>query len=327
MTKNDDPLWDPRGGDPNAAGELRELERRLAPHRATPEAPSVEGVEREAAPPFPPTVRLQRRLPLVAAAAAVLALVFSRGQDDGVSDYRLDVLSGTLAASEGRTGPGERIVCDAETRVRLQVGDIGSVEVEPGSALEIVEPSGRSADGARFLLALERGSIAASIFAAPRIFQVATPAGIAVDLGCVYRATVEEDGRTRLSVDSGVVSFETDERRVIVPAGASTWAAPLAGPATPVWDDAQAGWREEVARLDRGEGGWDGLARRLDAEEDEATLVLWHQLSHPNEALRGPAYAALAERVPPPRGVERADCLAAEREALDRWRRQLDWSW
>jgi hypothetical protein len=201
------------------------------------------------------------------------------------------------------------------------------VRLEPHTSVRI-EPADADGDEAGYRLYLERGTLVASVFAAPRLFQVGTPAGIAVDLGCAYEATVASDGSTRLAVTSGRVSFETRARRVLVPAGAETRAEPGAPPATPVWSDADAAWRAAVRALDLSRGG-DAEARAAvlatRAPRDGLTLV--HLFHWDDAALRVEAFERLATLVPPPDGVERAACLRGERDALERWRRACERAW
>lgn len=285
--------------------------------------------------------------PALAALAAGLVLALGAGRwwraeaPAADASYALETLFGaprveggsaTHALGAAALAPGQRVVCDDASRARLVVGSIGALELEPGTALRVLAPDALEA-GARFALALERGGIAARITSAPRVFQLGTPAGIAVDMGCSYRAHVADDGRTRLAVDGGLVAFSGAARRIVVPAGASAWADPARGPSTPVWDDAAPELRAAVEAFDA--GGADGasgsdpsLFVALVARAPlDPTLVLWNLLDHPRTAVRMPAFEALASLVPPPAGTSRERVLAGDRDALDRWRAALDWSW
>ncbi|HZM01065.1 MAG TPA: hypothetical protein VFD43_12525, partial [Planctomycetota bacterium] len=236
------------------------------------------------------------------------------------------------------------LVTQADARVELRVGPIGSVTVEPDTRLRIEDPSGAgagagtSASDGEYLLWLERGSISASIFAAPRLFQLGTPSGIAVDMGCAYTASVDEAGITRLAVTLGQVSFETAQRKVLVPSGASVRAWPGRGPGTPVWDDAAPGFRVAVEWLDEAlaSGQWtelvngpqDGTAAVLMTQRSQDSLSLWHLLdSDADLRLREPVYERLAALAPPPEGVTREGCLARDGEQLLAWRDALGWAW
>jgi hypothetical protein len=348
-----DYLWD-KSGPPDS--EIVALESALASRRWSGRLP--ESVESQAR-PRGPRERGLRLLPralaasLLAAAAVGIGISMWQGlqaprardattQDalaGAPSPYSIESTGASYRIEDARPGdgalvPGSRLVTQADS-VRLRVGPIGSVTVEPQTRIRIEDPAGASAGAGEYLLWLERGTISATIFAAPRLFQLGTPSGIAVDMGCAYTASVDEAGVTRLAVTTGQVSFETPQRKVLVPAGASARAWPGRGPGTPVWDDAPPEYREAVERLDEasasGGGGPDAtaaLASVLATERSEDSLSLWHLLDDDLDgALRAQVYTRLATLAPPPDGVTREGCLARDRGALDTWRDALGWAW
>jgi len=332
MNEDDKYLWD-RSGEPDR--DVAQLEAELARHRWSGKLPAG---------PLPARAPA-RRVPLALAAGLVALAVagglwlWSQAGDSRPAAplaagpvYRAEALSGAVAA--GDLHAGDRLVTDAGTRARVAIADVGAIVVEPDSSLRIERPGPELAADAEHLLWLERGAITASIFAAPRLFQLGTPSGLAVDLGCIYTARVNDDGTTALTVVAGQVSFETPERRVTVPSGASTSAAPGRGPFTPTWDRAPQAWRDAVARLDHlAAHGGDGLDAALDAvlltDQPDDSLTLWHLLAWPALPLAARARVAerLAELVPPPGEVDRQACLALDGRALAAWRDALGWSW
>jgi hypothetical protein len=331
---NDDKyLWD-GSGEPDRA--IAALESELARHRWSGRLPQ------ESLPARAPV----RRVPLALAAGLVAVAALAGGlwlwSQDGTTapqapladgpTYRAEALAGTVVA--GDLHAGDRLVTDAGTRARVAIGELGSIVVEPDSSLRFERPGPALAADAEHLLWLERGAITASIFAAPRLFQLGTPSGLAVDLGCIYTARVEDDGTTLLTVKAGQVSFEAEQRRVTVPSGASTRAMPGRGPATPTWDRAPAAWRAAVARLDElaasGAGGLDAvLDTVLATDQPDDSLTLWHLLawSALPQAARERVAERLAQLVPPPTGAGRQECLALDVQALAAWRDALGWSW
>jgi hypothetical protein len=328
---DDDYLWD-RHGEPDR--DVTALESELARHRWSGRLPQA---------PLPARAPRRRARPLALAAGLAALLLGAawlfRDGSSGASRaplaagpvYRAEALSGALSASEFRAG--ERLVTDTATRARVAIGDLGSLVVEPGSSLRVDRPSAALAADASDLLWLEHGEITASIFAAPRLFQLGTPSGLAVDLGCVYSARVQDDGITRLTVMTGQVAFETPQRRVTVPHGASTRAVPGRGPDTPVWDDAPEAWRQAVAQLDdavaAGAPLEAPLREVLATERTDDSLTLWHLLAWP--ALPRETRAEVADRLaalaPAPAAAPREACLRLDAAALDAWRAALGWSW
>ncbi|HEU5393401.1 MAG TPA: hypothetical protein VFV36_01235, partial [Candidatus Methylomirabilis sp.] len=147
--------------------------------------------------------------------------------------------------------------------------------------------------------------------------------GIAVDIGCVYRTLVDEEGRTTLAVLSGRVSFEVPGRKVLVPADASCRAYPGRGPGLPVWEDAPGGLAAAVERLDEGPDPG-ALAKVLEVVRPKDSLTLWHLLEHADAEVRRAAFERLSQIAAPPEELREG---AADREALERWRDKLERFW
>ncbi len=305
---NDDYLWDPRA-------------------RVDPEIASLEARLRPFAYAGPAGRRRRPNLLALAAAAALVAAAFALTGPSAMrpdSPYRIEALEGTVDA--GPLHPGARIVLDSSTRARLHVGAIGTVDVLPETRLRVEDVA--KFDDAEFGLYLERGTIEASIFAAPRLFQVGTPSGIAVDLGCVYHATVEDDGRTWLRVVLGQVSFEANGRKVYVPSGAECEARPHRGPGTPFWADHDAGYKQAVRRIDRGGAvDADAVATIVSTDDPRDTLTLWHLLADERSAVSGPALERLMTLIDVDPAIDRAALAARDPHAIEELLVDLEWRW
>lgn len=221
---------------------------------------------------------------------------------------------------------GHRLETPAGSRLRLHVGDIGEVVLEEHSALAIADAG--TVDG-EYLLQLEKGRLVASIFAEARIFQVGTPAGIAVDLGCIYETEVLEQGRTQLTVLSGQVSFEADGRAVVVPSGSLVWALPGRGPSAPIRRDASpqvtAAWQELVVAEPESTDAQVSLRSLLEHAEAGDAATLWYLLRDGAARNRSTLVTALQELAPPPPSLDLAACSRGEATALEDWRLYYDW--
>jgi hypothetical protein len=233
--------------------------------------------------------------------------------------------AGYVPGLGGSAPDGGRIVCGADASARVRVGAIGSFELEQHSALRL-ERGGE--DG--YQVFLERGALNATIFAAPRLFTVGTPAGLAVDLGCIYRTEVEPDGVTRLSVRAGRVSFESDGVHALVPAGAECRASPGRGPSVPVWTDAPPALRDAASRFDAlapGPQRLELLRASAAASTRRDTLTLIHLLERAVPTERELLVDAIETLAARPAELERARLVAGEREALAQWRERLAVDW
>jgi hypothetical protein len=214
----------------------------------------------------------------------------------------------------GSVSVGQWIETDDSSRAMLAVGDIGEVEVKPGTRLRLVRA--RATD---HRLVLAYGAIHAKVDAPPRIFFVETPAGTAIDLGCEYTLETDRDGRGVIHVTGGYVEFTGNGVRSIVPLGAYAVTRPDQGPGVPYVEDAPAALREALVAFDFERGGADAVRRALSAARAEDAVSLWHLLTRVDGALRGSVYDRLAALVPPPVGVTRDLAVARDSAALERY--------
>jgi FecR protein len=340
--RDDDYLWD--GSGPADPGVQR-LERLLGRYRHAPpalEAGREPGREpelgrepepvREPEPgrgpvAAPPSARRRRRArgprlarwAAVLAAAGLAALLVPRWFGGGpVEGYRL---SGPGARSLVRAG--EELVASA--RETLRIGALGEVELAPDTRLR-VEDTGRRAHR----LYLERGRVHAKISARPRLFEIGTPSGDTIDLGCEYDLAVDDAGVARVAVTVGQIAFELDGREVYVPEGASCVSTPDRGPHAPLFDDADP---KLVAAVDAVEFAADpdpaALARLAGIDRREDGLTLWHLFTSRASApaLRRAAFDGLSRLFPKPPGVTEEGLFARDPAMLARWVERMKWSW
>ena len=322
---NDDYLWD-RSGPPDP--EIARLERLLRPlgHHATvaPKAIAANGAR-----------RASRRLPaqLLAAAAVVLAVaaalfVALRPEPEGVA-WTVGRIEGSpvvgmrTIGDHARLPVGAVLETDAVSRARIEVADIGLVDVDPLTRVELVHSSDK-----QHRLRLLRGTLHASIVAPPGEFVVETPSSTAVDLGCAYTLRVDERGVGEVHVTAGWVGFEWGGRESFIPAGAMCQTRPGIGPGTPYFADAPPRLREALETLDFDTA--DPARRRsalrvvLEDARAEDGVTLWHLLTRLADAEeRGLVHDRLATLVPVPVGVTREGIVIGNRAMVDLWWREL----
>ncbi|MEJ7617203.1 MAG: FecR domain-containing protein [Pyrinomonadaceae bacterium] len=223
----------------------------------------------------------------------------------------------------GQLRVGEWLETDNSSRTKINVGEIGHVEVDPNSRLRLVE-----ADESEHRLSLVRGRLSAVIWAPPRLFFVDTPSAVAVDYGCAYTLEVDESGGSLLQVTSGWVALELDGQESMVPAGAACETRPVTGPGTPYFFDAPPAFRAALRKFDFESGSTDALADVLREARKQDTLSIWHLLARaaPGEQ-RHLVYTRLAQFISPPAGVTKEGALRLDREMLQRWRDELQAHW
>jgi hypothetical protein len=314
--------------DPADEAEIARLEGLLSPLRYEGEMP-VLGVQDAGLP--------RRRWPLLAAAALLLAAVGAgflllRGRGPEV-DWPPALEGWGYERGLGRGSPSEHGVLavggwletDGLTHARLEVADIGALDVHPGSRLRLLRTA---ADEHR--LRLERGRVHASVLAPPRLFLIETPAALAVDLGCSYDLVVDERGDGWLDVRTGWVALEREGIESRVPAGARCFMRRDRGPGTPHWREAPDALAAALSRLDF-ERDDAALESVLALARPDDGLTLWHLLPRTEGARRAATYDRLAALVEIPTEVsaaeERRRTLALEPAGLEAWWSQVSRRW
>jgi len=223
-------------------------------------------------------------------------------------------------------GPGEWLQTDSHSSAEMQVGAIGTVEIEPGTRLRVIATRPNENR-----LSLQHGEIAATISAPPKLFFVETKSATAVDLGCQYRMKVDDSGNGLLRVTRGWVSFEWQGRESLVPAGASCRTRAGAGPGTPFFEDAPGSLTAALDAFDFSGGKAGGNDAALNTILADArprdTLTLWHLLSRVDERQRALVYDRMVSFAPPPCGVAREKALALDPQTLKVWKDELAWTW
>jgi anti-sigma factor RsiW len=287
--------------------------------------------------PAPPQPRRPR---LIWAAAAVGVAIFIglfvwSARRPTTTAWRVTRLAGApqiiragALQSIGRTeqlNEGDWIETDSRSRVMIEVGLIGQVELDQRSRARIVTTGPNEQR-----LELERGRMHASILAPPRQFVVETPAALAVDLGCAYSLEVDEAGMTLLRVASGWVALEYGGRLSYVPAGAVCEARNSGQPGsrlgTPYFEDANKLFLAGLAQFDAGEKEGESLSMLLREARPRDALTVWHLLTRTDGNARASVYARLAALVPLPAGVTREGTLNLDRTMLNEWRTAIEYT-
>jgi hypothetical protein len=200
--------------------------------------------------------------------------------------------------------------------------EIGYVEIAPGTRVRVV-----AARPGEHRLSLARGAIRAKISAPPKLFFVDTASGTAVDLGCEYALSTDEQGFGLLRVTKGWVSFQWKGIESLVPAGASCRTRPQAGPGIPFFDDAPESVKQALEVFGLEKGGSGALGILLSESRVRDTLTLWHLLSRVEPADRERVYDRIAALTPVPAGVSRGKALQLDPKTLNLWKEELAWTW
>ena len=223
----------------------------------------------------------------------------------------------TTTAGQSSLPVGGLLETGAREQASFNVADIGTVRVEPNTRLRLLDTR-----AGNHRLELLRGTMHATIWAPPNQFFVETPSTLAVDLGCAYTLTVDDEGTGLVSVLVGWVGFKWRDRESFIPAGSACATRPRIGPGTPYNEGVSPQYREALSTIDFTPGS-PGVAGALtlvlseSAERDEVTL--WHLLSRVPASDRDRVFDRLAMLVAPPAGVTRDGIRIGDRKMLDLW--------
>ncbi len=243
-----------------------------------------------------------------------------------VPAFEFETLSGSpkvgAASTNNRLAVGDYMETDSISKARIEVADIGNVEVQPNSRVKLVGTNPK-----QHRLSLERGVLEARIIAPPRLFIVDTPSAVAVDLGCAYKLEVDKAGNSYLHVTSGFVALERGGRESIVPAGAMCLTKRGKGLGTPFSAETNERFRAALERFDFSNGGSRAVSEMLENRNFYDMISLWHLLSRVQKADREKIFDALAAYVSPPADVTREGILSLDKTMLTSWRTEVERVW
>jgi hypothetical protein len=248
--------------------------------------------------------------------------------ENNLPAWNVETLAGTPKAAgeaigeKGKLAVGEFLETDANSRARVQVSNIGQVEIAPNSRVQLVRTQ-----STEHRLSLRHGLMKAKILAPPRLFIVDTPSAVAVDLGCEYTLEVDKDGNSKLHVTAGFVALERGGRESIVPAGAICFTRRGRGLGTPFSDDASMEFQKAIQRFDFENGGSASLRTIIKEASLYDSLTLWHLLARVPKNEREKVFDALAGYVKPPANVTREGVLRLDKKMLDGWWKEIENVW
>ncbi len=288
---NEDYLWD-KSGEPDP--EIQRLENLLSPLGSKTAVLS-----------FPK----HNRVPYLWAIAASLLVLAGGAWMTWQKSRPAWAVNGAPATK--RLAKGETITTDSQSHARLNLNDVGEVELDPNTTLSVLA---MKPDEQR--LALNHGTIHALIWAPPGRFVVNTPSAQTVDLGCQYTLKVDADGAGLVDVTVGWVAFEKDGRESFIPAGAACMTRPGKGPGIPYYTDAPG---ELIGALQRFDADADraAIAAIVEKARPRDAISLWHLLRRVQPEDRGRVYDRLAQLIAVPSGVTRDGVLAGDPKMID----------
>ena len=313
----DEYLWDPAA--PPAA-EVVAIERRLASARFDAARRPLAMPARQRSRSYArPILALAASLALLAAAATAF-WSWRWNWPDGAPWRVVVERTSSSAAEPSQLRLDDPLRLDAAARV--DIARIGTMQVQPGSALTLSETTSK-----RHRVTLDRGTVHVRIWAPPGRFALRTPSGNIIDLGCIFDLTVEDDGTSRVRVETGWVQMQNAWGESLVPAGTSSLMGSGARPAVPIYEDASDQFAMAVRVMER---TTDERASRAMLDRvlptarprDVLTLLMLARVSP--SALKRPLLDRAAQLVPPPPAVSVDGIMGGDTAQLWTWYHKLD---
>lgn len=199
---------------------------------------------------------------------------------------------------------GGEITTNDSSKAELYVAGLGSIIIEPGSKVRLV----KSVEG-EHRIALDYGSIDASILAKPRTFFVDAGSVTAVDLGCSYKFSVDQGGDGLLYVRQGRVALESAGRQSIVPEGKFCVTKKDIGPGTPFREDSSPQLKKALMEFDFGNCGGQCVNVILKNAKKTDAVTLVNILPRVDEQYKTVVYQKVADYCPPPKSLSSRDSI------------------
>jgi hypothetical protein len=204
----------------------------------------------------------------------------------------------------------------------VDIARLGQFTARPGTELTLT-----STGPSRHRMTLNRGEIDVRVWAPPGRVAVHTSAGDVIDLGCMFRLSVDDGRAAHVTVDTGWVNLDNVFGNSFVPAGASASMAVGRRPDIPVYDDASVAFRQAVRSLELAPAALAPDLVRTIVEDartrDAVTLLTLSDIPGLGAATRTAVLERLAVLEPPANRATAALTMAGDRDAFWRWHDDL----
>ncbi len=218
-----------------------------------------------------------------------------------------------ILTSQGILKVGEKLFTDSQSRAQLKIGNIGEIDIEPESMIQIEETP-----LSEHSLMLNKGKISTRTWVTPKLFSIKTPSAHIIDLGCAYYLSVDENKTTSVIVKSGWVLVEQNNKKSLVPQDASCLAQALVGLGTPHSNDASSLFKESLYNLDFVGNNEKELSVLLSEARTKDLITLFHLLKYLDQESREKIYDKISTLSTIPQRITRENIVSGDRDTLGR---------
>jgi hypothetical protein len=226
----------------------------------------------------------------------------------------ITIVASNVIGSTDSLKPGDWLETKDSSQAILEVPGLGKVTIEPNTKIQLVR-----SDTSEHRIALEYGTINADIISKPRTFFVDSRSATAIDLGCSYTYTVQQNGDGVLYVKEGTVALESHGRESIVPAGKFCLAKTGIGPGTPFRENTSAALKDALMKYDFEKGGEKEVDIILKNSTKGDVVTLMNMLQRVDDNSKTKVYMVITNYAPAPKNVVRDSIPRLNNNELHEW--------
>lgn len=266
---------------------------------------------------------LKNRIYFIGSFAVFVAVVIYLITSSSTS-WNVSAVTGTTKIGDdivkGAAGfaPGDAMETFGESYARIEVPDIGTIDVNPFTVLTNVDKKNT--------LEIKKGSITANFQNSKNIFHFIIPSANVSDfnLNSSYSITVSDEGISEISVSAGWVDVESDNAEVIIPKYYKVEVSKGKGCGIPFHFSADQEFIDlinELAFRSR-ETILSQIVKRASLKD---AVTLWNIFSRVDHEYRKLVYKKLNELVPHPENIEEEKFLQLDEESMLKWLQEIEW--
>ncbi len=226
----------------------------------------------------------------------------------------ITIVASNVIGSTDSLKPGDWLETKDSSQAILEVPGLGKVTIEPNTKIQLVR-----SDTSEHRIALEYGTINADIISKPRTFFVDSRSATAIDLGCSYTYTVQQNGDGVLYVKEGTVALESHGRESIVPAGKFCLAKTGIGPGTPFRENTSAALKDALMKYDFEKGGEKEVEIILKNSTKGDVVTLMNMLQRVDDNSKTKVYMVITNYAPAPKNAVRDSIPRLNNYELNEW--------
>jgi RNA polymerase sigma-70 factor (ECF subfamily) len=270
-------------------------------------------------------VKIKINWKIVLAGVAVIIIAGAYYLTSETNDWTVTIESGAALLNEQniqkreKFSPGDIISTDSDSKVLIEVADVGTVELLPNSSFKRLDKS--------YSAKLLDGKININTQGASEYFRIEIPSAIIEEFYMGTNYSVQEDvsGNSLIELNEGWLRVVFGEEETIFPEQYNLEILKSSGPSIPYYSGSPSEYTTLIQDYMFGSKGNIALYVILDASSERDGITLWNLLQKVRAAQRSAVYEKLYELVPHPDDLEKKNILNLDADMLQIWLDEIEW--